>query len=205
MFHDVKQNTDEWFPLRIGKVTGSISGKVMANYGKSFGEPAKRLAVEIALAQITGKTNGSNYTNEHTERGHIEEPIARMLYEDQHFCTVKNGGFFDNGFTGDSPDGLVDDEGGIEIKCVTPYVQYQRIKSGKYDSAYHWQLMFHLRESGREWFDYVSYCGGFPEDKQLWVQRLYRKNHIDDFVKMNYRLTQFEELVNQVKKQIREM
>lgn len=202
MFHDVDQNTDEWLELRKNKVTSSTISKVMANYGKAFGEPAKKLAVEIAIHQLTGKIQQESYSNGHMERGHEQEPIAKKKYEELYFCDVTNGGFFDNGSTGDSPDGLVGNNGGIEIKCVTPYVHYERYRKDKYDMSYHWQLMFHLRESGRDWFDFVSYCSEFPEDKQLWVQRLYRRNYINDFVKMNYRLTQFYGLIGQIKHRI---
>ena len=105
MFHDVEQNTDEWLDMRIGKLTGSGCSKIMANYGKAFGEPAKKAAVQVAVEQLTGKRSISScYSNEHMERGHEQEPIARALYEDKYFIDVTNGGFFDCGNTGCSPD-----------------------------------------------------------------------------------------------------
>ena len=71
MWIDCQQNTDEWLDMRAGKVTGSAIGKIMANYGKSFGEPAKKLAVDIAVERITGKRITTNdYKNSHMERGH---------------------------------------------------------------------------------------------------------------------------------------
>ena len=79
MFHDVEQNTDEWLQLRAGKLTGSSVGSVMANFGKAFGDPAKRLAVNIAVEQLRKEPLISDYTNEHMDRGHAEEPIARSL------------------------------------------------------------------------------------------------------------------------------
>ncbi len=53
MFHSIEQNTPEWLELRAGKATGSAIPKIMANDGKAFGEPAKRLAVEIAINTIS--------------------------------------------------------------------------------------------------------------------------------------------------------
>ena len=88
MFHNVSQNTDEWYQLRAGKVTASSLNKIMANYGKAFGDPAKKYAVDIAVQQLTGATSGGGYTNEHMDRGHEEEPLAVMDYESQYFCTV---------------------------------------------------------------------------------------------------------------------
>jgi hypothetical protein len=115
-FIDIDQNTDEWLILRCGKVTGSGVAKVMANDGAAFGQPAKDYAVQIALERLTGIPQGSNYSNAHMERGHEEEPLARVAYEDEFFCDVDNGGFFDCGDTGCSPDGLVGENGLIEIK-----------------------------------------------------------------------------------------
>ena len=80
IWHDVDQNDDEWRALRCGKVTGSGLGKVMANNGKAFGDPAKKYAVQLALERITNTWQDNGFSNAHTERGHEQEPIARMLY-----------------------------------------------------------------------------------------------------------------------------
>lgn len=203
MFHDVAQNTDEWLELRAGKLTGSAIAKVMANYGKAFGEPAKKLAVDIALAQITGKSNSDGFSNSHTERGHEQEPFARMEYESQFFCDVTNGGFFDNGFTGCSPDGLVGDDGVIEIKSVIPSVHYERIRTKKYDSSYHWQLVFNLKETGRQWIDFISYCHVFTTEKKLFIYRLFSDDLAEDFQKIDLRTAEFKALVDSIKNDIR--
>ena len=203
MFHDISQNTDEWLELRGGHLTGSAVSKVMANDGKAFGDPAKKLAVDIALEQITGKSISSGYSNEHMQRGHEQEPLARQLYESKYFCDVKNGGFFDNGFTGCSPDGIVGN-GLIEIKSVIPSVHYQRVKKGGFDSSYRWQLMFNLKESGKDWIDFVSYCDNFTEEKRLYVHRIFAKDQTEDFKKMDNRIADFMTLVCQIKQDITE-
>lgn len=92
IFHDIEQNSQEWYDLRAGKITSSSLSKVMANYGKAFGEPAKNYAADIAIGQITGSATESHYSNDHMERGNEEEPIAIMQYEDEYFCSVDNGG-----------------------------------------------------------------------------------------------------------------
>lgn len=205
MFHSVDQNTDEWMDLRTGKLTGSAIAKVMANYGKAFGEPAKKLAVDIALAQITGKSHSNGYTNEHMERGHEQEPLARAEYSSQYFCEVAKGGFFDNGFTGCSPDGLIGDDGVLEIKSVIPSVHYERIRTNKYDSAYHWQLVFNLKETDRDWIDFASYCQPFTEAKRLIVFRLNKPDLVEDFEKIDVRVGEFYALVEDIKNNIREV
>lgn len=199
---DIDQNTDEWLALRAGKVTGSPVSKIMANYGKSFGEPAKKYAVDIAVEQLTGVPIGGGFTNAHMERGHEEEPIARGLYQQTFFREVTNGGFFDNGDTGVSPDGLISTDGIIEIKSAMPSIHYERIRKNAIDSAYRWQCSFELKESGREWLDFVSFCSMFPKDNRLFVVRLYAADLTEDFKKIDLRLIEFFGLVEDIKNRI---
>ncbi len=203
MFYNVDQNSDEWLDMRAGKVTGSAIAKVMANYGKVFGDPANRLAVDIALGRITRRAQAGGYTNAHMQRGHDQEPIARMLYEDEYFCDVSNGGFFDNGNTGCSPDGLVGNDGVIEIKSVVPSQHYKCIAKNDFDTAYKWQLYFNLKETGRDWIDYVSYCADFPDDNQLFVKRIYSRDISESIMQINTRLAEFELKVDEVTRVIR--
>lgn len=202
MFLDIQQNTEEWLQMRVGKVTSSGVGKIMANYGKAFGPPAKEYAVKIALEQLTGEAVGVHYTNAHMDRGHQEEPIARATYEDRYFCEVSNGGFFDNGLTGDSPDGLIYDDGVLEIKSVIGHVQFSTIKRGGFDPKYKWQLVFHLRETGREWVDYASYSSDFPEGDRLYVHRCVVSDFKEEFKMVDDRLEEFFALVDTSKKMI---
>lgn len=195
-FHDVEQNSDEWFNLRGGKLTNSKLGVVMANYGKSFGEPAKKYAVNIAIEQITGKPIMNNYSNEHMERGHEQEPQARMLYEEQTFCNVSNGGFFGSDFVGCSPDGLVYDDGAIEIKSVITSVHYANIKRQSVDPAYKWQCIGNLKFTDRVWLDFISYCADYPIGKQLFIHRLKKENLTEEFEMIDIRIAEFKNLVN---------
>ncbi len=201
---DVEQNTDEWLDMRIAKVTGSAVGKIMANYGKAFGEPAKKAAITIARELVTGKRSMiEGYSNAHMERGHEQEPIARGLYEDLTFCDVSNGGFYDNGLTGCSPDGLVNDDGLIEIKSVIDTTHFATMQRDSFDPAYRWQLYFNLKESGREWIDFVSYCADFPEQTQLFVHRIHASLSDEMFTQIDTRLLEFELLIDQYKGVIR--
>lgn len=199
-FHDVSQNTDEWLDMRIAKLTGSGCPKIMANFGKAFGEPAKKLAVSIAREQVTGKRSMSeSFSNQHTERGHKQEPVARGLYESKYFVEVSNGGFFDCGNSGCSPDGLVYDDGLIEIKSVLDYVHYANIKRNNIDPAYKWQIYFNLLKTERKWIDFVSYCADFPERTRLFVFRVNRNECTEYFKQIEKREVEFFKLVDEIK------
>lgn len=192
-WHDVEQNSDDWYALRLGKVTASHFGTIMANEGKAFGDPAKRYALQLALELATGKRAEFSFSNEHMERGHEQEPVARALYEDENFVTVDNGGFFDHGEYGDSPDGLVGDEGVTEIKSVIAPTHYATIQRGAVDPAYKWQLVGHLDCTGRNWCDFISYCSDFPDHSQLIVYRLYRADYVDEIDRLRTRRAEFIE------------
>ena len=195
MWHDVAQNSESWDLLRVGKITSSNLACVMANFNKAFGEPAKKYATEIALGQITGRVTGNNYQNAHMERGHIEEPLARAEYEERYFSTVTNGGFYDLGDIGCSPDGLVGTVGMVEIKSAIPDVHYSRIENQSYDSAYRWQLIGNLKLSGREWIDFVSYCADYPEGKRIYVCRIWAEDCTESFRMIDERVDEFRELI----------
>jgi hypothetical protein len=201
-FVDVAQNTDEWLELRGGKLTSSKLGVIMANYGKAFGDPAKKYAVNIAIEQITGKAIPSEYSNDHMIRGHEQEPIARMMYEEETFSEVEEGGFFMSDFIGCSPDGLVCHNGLIEIKSVIASTQFSTVKRQALDPAYKWQCLGNLKFTGRDWIDFVSYCAEFPENNQLFIHRLKKEDYQDEFKMIDLRIIEFKKLVEETKNTI---
>jgi len=203
MFIDVEQNTDEWYALRAGKITSSNLGTIMANYGKPFGEPAKKYAVNIALEQLTGRPISSGYTNDAMERGHVEEPIARAAYEEQYFCEVTKGGFYDLGDYGCSPDGHIGDNGLIEIKSAVPSVHFERIRKASCDSTtYKWQMLGNMKAAKKEFIDFISYCGDFHDDGKLFVIRYFANDFKEEFLMIESRLNEFRELISESKQQI---
>lgn len=193
---DIDQNTDEWFALRVGRIGGSSIGTIMANFGKAFGQPAHDLAVRIALEKIRGISYESTYSNAHMERGHEQEPVARVLYEDTMFCEVGGGGYFivDDDI-GVSPDGLVYDDGLIEIKSVIETTHFKTIKRMGPDPKYSWQLCFNLKCSGRSWIDFVEFCATFPEGKKLFIFRQHKEDLSEEFTMIDARMTEFKDLV----------
>lgn len=202
-FHDVAQNSEAWESLRLGKVTNSNAPTYMANLGKAFGEPAKAYALTVALEQLNGrKSINAGFTNSQTDRGHAQEHDGRMLYERETFSKVNNGGFFCWGVHGDSPDGLIGKPGALEIKSVIDKVHYANIRRGKFDPAYHWQLVGHLDCTGREWVEFVSYCADFPEGSQLFIDRLNREDYADDIKALRERRAELLGLVGALKTEI---
>jgi len=201
---DCEQNTEEWDSLRIGRIGGSEIHTIMANYGKAFGDPAKNLAAYIAAEQKDGiaRTRGMA-PNEHMKRGHEQEPIARMRYEEDRFATVTNGGYYIVGDDiGVSPDGHVYEDGLVEIKSVTIPVQAATIRRGAFDPKYKWQIAQELKVSGREWIDYISFCAEGTADNQLFVQRIYPADLTEEFNQIDIRVDEFRRLVDKNRKYV---
>ena len=95
------------------------------------------------------------------------EPIARAWYEFEHDCDVTEVGFClsDCGRFGCSPDGLVGDEGGIELKCPSLETHVKYLREGVLPAEYRCQVHGEILVTGREWFDFVSYADGLPPFK----------------------------------------
>lgn len=198
-FVDIEQNTDEWMDLRMGKITSSKMGCIMANLDKAFGNPAKEYAQKIALELVTGKRDSTEgYSNKYMEMGHEREPEAILLYQVQAETKVDNGGFYYEKTTervviGDSPDGNVGEDGCIEVKSVSPNSHWKVLKKGGFDTAYKWQIHNHIWTGNKRWCDFISYCPDFPESKQLYIFRVERDEEIIET--MRRRVNEFRKLV----------
>lgn len=199
MFIDVQQNSEEWYKLRISKVTSSNFGKIMAFEGKKFGKEAIKYAQKIALEYVMGvRDESSSFKNGYMDRGSELEPVAVELYEIETLYHVSNGGFNIQECEheiklGDSPDGNVGKNGCIEIKTVIPNTQWERIKEGGIDTKYKFQIHGHIWIGEKQWCDFISYCPEMPENKRLHISRVHRDEEI--IKRMDIRMTEFKQLV----------
>lgn len=163
---DLEQGSQEWLDARRGIVTASVVGQLITG---STMKPAnnihtRALTAELAAERITGWTD-ENYTSDDMERGHQDEPRALEVYA-AHYAPVQPGGFMVRkegwGTLGLSPDGLVGDDGLVEVKSRRPKKHLQTILADEVPAENVAQLQCALLVSGRRWVDYVSYCGGMP-------------------------------------------
>jgi hypothetical protein len=108
------------------------------------------------------------------ERGHEQEPYARLAYEAMSGNIVTETGFIkhDTLMTGCSPDGLIDDDGGVEIKSVLPTVQIETMERGGYPYEHAAQIQGSLWITGRKWWDFVSYSPDMPECLRVYIYRV---------------------------------
>jgi len=170
---DIEQGTPEWDAARRGILTASVIGqfitpktvKVAAN------DKTRAKAYELLAERITGISE-DRYVSRDMEEGHFIEPIARDLYS-QHYAPATEVGFMvrdDWGFRiGYSPDGVVGDDGLIEIKKRLPKLHLETILTDQMPPEHMAQVQTGLLVSGRQWLDFISYCGGMP----LYVKRIH--------------------------------
>lgn len=158
---EVQQGTQEWMDARAGIPTASNFDKIIT----SKGEPSKqreKYLYTLAAERVVGKSMES-YQNDAMTRGVEMEAEARALYEILNDCTVQEVGLcFQNEqkLVGASPDGLVGEDGGVEIKCPLSHTHVGYLLDGKLPSEYFQQVQGQLYVTGRKWVDFISYYPG---------------------------------------------
>ena len=165
-----QQKSAEWHALRLGSITAT-SFATMANGRK---ETIETLCLKKASEIITGESSETFYTNEAMEHGIELEDEAREMYESWSFQKVDQVGFVEmNDFIGCSPDGLVGDNGGVEIKAPQPHTHMKYLIAASPHKAYKWQCEGFLFVTQRKWVDFVSYCPAYPPSKRLLIDRVF--------------------------------
>ena len=167
--HHVEQGSDEWHAQRRVLLTASEVKLILTPTLKTAANDYSRAHVYELLSQrITGYTE-PRYVSDDMLRGQVDEIEARQLYA-ENFAPVTECGFVTRDFGGGvvigySPDWLVGDDGLGEAKSRRQKYQVQTIiaaRSGEIPAEHVLQCQTGLLVTGREWLDFVSYCGGMP-------------------------------------------
>lgn len=162
---DLIQGSEEWAAARCGVLTASEMKFIITPTLKAASNDKERSHMFELLAQrITGYVEPA-YVSDDMLRGASDEIEARALYA-QHYAPVEEVGFIVREFggfrLGYSPDGLVADDGLIEIKSRRQKFQVQTIVDDEMPDEYMLQVQTGMLVSGRAWCDFVSYSGGLP-------------------------------------------
>lgn len=172
----MEQRTDEWFTARLGKVTASRISDVMAKTKSGWGASRANYMAELIVERLTGQ-KGDSYQNAAMMWGTNTEPLARAAYEAHRGVLVEETGFVPHpsgAMTGASPDGLVGDDGLVEIKCPNTATHIDTLMSDDAPPKYFAQMQWQMACTGRAWCDFVSFDPRMPEEMQLFVVRVER-------------------------------
>ena len=192
----IEQRTDEWFAQRLGKVTASRVADVIAKTKTGQAASRDNYATQLILERLTNNKE-EFFKSLAMQWGTDTEPMARQAYEVKRNVFVDEVGFIDHptiDMSGASPDGLVGENGLVEIKCPESKTHMEYLMSGKPPPKYIPQMMWQMACTGREWCDFVSFDPRFPENLQILVVKV---EYDPKYVKMlELEITQFLDEVN---------
>jgi putative phage-type endonuclease len=172
----MEQRTEEWFAARLGKATASRIADITAKTKSGYGASRANYMAELICERLTGM-QGASYTNAAMLWGVEKEPEARSVYESSVGALVVETGFTPHKtilMSGASPDGLVDDDGLIEIKCPNTATHIDTLLSDAVPSKYIIQMQWQMACTGRKWCDFLSYDPRLSENMRLFVKRVHR-------------------------------
>jgi hypothetical protein len=187
IIENIEQGTEEWLNLRIGKITGSNFDKIITRTGE-YSKQANDFALQLA-SEIFFGFQEENYKSADMERGNELEPLARQAYEEFTLNAVKTVSFIDCGDYGCSPDGLVENDGLIEIKCPKAKNHFKYIYDNQIPYEYYAQCQGALMCSGREWIDFISFHPSVKSEHKLFIKRAYRDEEFIEKLKFYIDLT----------------
>lgn len=170
------QGGDAWHAQRRGKVTASRVADVIKKTKSGYSTSRKNYAAQLLCERLTGKT-AEGFSSAAMQWGIDKEPEARVAYEFMKNATVDLVSFVDHpsiAMSGASPDGLVGEDGLIEIKCCNTATHLETLMSGDIDPDYITQIQWQLACSGRKWCDYVGFDPRLPAHLQLFIKRVER-------------------------------
>lgn len=172
----VEQGSDEWKKLRLGHVTASNIADIMAK-GRG-GESITRRKYKMRLvAERMTEQSEAGWSSAAMEWGVEQEPFARSAYEVLQGTFVDRTGFWLHPtikWVGVSPDGLVNDDGLVEIKCPNSTTHLDWLLASRVPPEHMKQIQCQLWVTGREWCDFVSYDPRVKHSKQLFAKRTFR-------------------------------
>ena len=203
-FIECPQGTPEWFAGRVGRVTASCFADAISvcsrkSGARDIGDPtavAERYAADLAIERISGQQHGEPPKAWVLERGHQMEAAARMHYEARTGSFVTEAGICvtDDGLFGYSTDGLVDDDGLIEIKAPIDSLKILSMWMTGDTSEYDHQMQGGMWITGRKWCDFIMYAPDLAAvGKDLFIKRVHRNDEFIDA--MVAQLAKFDALV----------
>ena len=172
----IEQGSPEWFEQRRGKVTASRIADIMARTKSGYSTSRQNYLMQLLCERLTGKVEES-FKSSAMQRGNDLEPEARNWYQLETGEIVEQVSFIDHpniDDAGASPDGLVGNEGLIEIKCPNTATHIETLRSKKPSDRYYKQMQWQMACTGRKWCDFVSFDNRLPDNLAYFCVRIDR-------------------------------
>ena len=172
----MEQRTDEWYEARLGKVTASRVADIVAKTKSGYSTSRESYMNELLCERLTGKRT-ILFQTAAMAWGTNTELMAVLAYEAKTGNLVEGVGFVPHPTiesSGASPDGLVDHDGLIEIKCPNTSTHLDTVLASIPPAKYVTQMQWQMACTGRQWCDFISYDPRLPEKMQIFIQRVPR-------------------------------
>lgn len=170
------QGSPEWYQARLGKVTASRMADVIARTKAGWGASRRNYMADLVAERLTG-VPVEQYTNAAMQWGIDTEAQARAAYEFFRDKEVAECGFIDHprvSMSGASPDGLVGDDGLLELKCPNTATHIDTLLTKAVPDKYIVQMQWQMACTGRAWCDFASFDPRMPQHLRLSTWRILR-------------------------------
>ena len=203
----MEQKSPEWFAARLGKATGSRIAEIVAKTKSGDSASRGNYMAQLVIERLTNKQEES-YSNDFMDWGNLQEPFARAAYEAATNVLVDEVGMITHPrieMSGASPDGLVGDDGLVEIKCPKTATHIETLLSKTVPGKYNIQMQWQMACTDRSWCDFVSFDPRMPEGLQMFLKRVHRDDALiktleDEVIKFLKEVdSKLEQLTNQLK------
>jgi len=174
----VIQGSEEWKQSRIGKATASRISDIVAKTKTGYSTSRANYMAQLVVERMTNQV-GESYSNAAMEWGVENEPFARAAYEAKTGNLVDQVGAIDHPtipMSAASPDGLISEDGCLEVKCLNTATHIDTILGGEPVKKYYDQMQWQMACTRRKWCDFVSFDPRMPAHLQLFVKRIQRND-----------------------------
>jgi len=175
---DIEQGSPEWKQSRIGKATASRISDIVAKTKSGYSTSRANYMAQLVVERMTNQV-AESYSNAAMEWGIENEEFARAAYEAKTGNMVDQVGAIDHpriALSAASPDGLVGDDGCLEIKCPNTATHIETLLGDEPAKKYYDQMQWQMVCANRSWCDFVSFDPRMPAHLQLFVKRIERND-----------------------------
>ena len=194
--YNFEQRTEDWYNIRKGKMTASNAETIIAN-GKGL-----ETYIYNLMAEYYSSAEKENYINADMQRGIDLEPEAKIEFQFYTGLDIKEVGCVElNEYILASPDGLIGDDGLIEIKCPNDSIYFKLLLSNNIKPEYIAQMQMQMYVTDRQYCYFVSYNPNF--EKSLYIKKISRDEEMIEKLKKG--LERGTQLIKEIKENFRKV
>lgn len=174
------QRTDEWWKKRLGKITASRIGDIMPGARGAYKDSREALAYSLAAEWLTS-TPQNTFVTHSMQWGIDQEPNAKLAYTAKTDLEIREADFYQHptiALSGGSPDGLIQENGLVEIKCPETHTHLKSLCEYYIKPQYIYQMQWCMECAGKTYCDFVSFDPRVKAPYNIWIYEVERDNEM---------------------------